>query len=94
MSDARTFSAYGDTFIILRTPPTLLISELARTNTGAPEAVGVIAEFFETVLGPVEYHRFKKASYAYDADSDADEAEQLGQALAAALEAATEVPTK
>ena len=55
----------GDTeHEIKMAPPMLLLSELARTETGDPRALGVISEFFEVVL--VDYPAFKRALYSAD----------------------------
>lgn len=68
-----TIDFAGDTFKIHRKPPTLLLAELARTNSGDPEAMGVLAEFFEVTLGKDEYNRFKRAVYSYDGPEAEDE---------------------
>lgn len=52
----------GVDYGIVRRPPMLLISELGRTSTGDPEAMGVIAEFFDVTLGD-NYRAFKRAVY-------------------------------
>ncbi len=52
----------GVKYGIVRKPNTLLLSELARTGSGDPEALGVFAEFFEVTLGD-NYRAFKKAMY-------------------------------
>ncbi len=55
----------GDqSFEIVSKPDALLLSELARTGTGDPEAFGVIAEFFQFTLGDEGYRAFKKAARA------------------------------
>ena len=77
-----TFDAYGTTFHVARKPPMLLISALARTDEADPEAIAVLYEFFETVMVPAEFRRFKRASYAADEEPDA-----FGAHLRAALEA-------
>lgn len=73
-------------FVILRKPPMLLISEMARTGSGDPEAIGVIAEFFQTVLA--DYAGFKRALYATD---DPDEA--MNDALKTVMEKTLGRPT-
>lgn len=102
-TDAPTFDAFGETFTVHRKPPTLLLSELARTGSGDPNAVGVIAEFFEFVLTqrtapedggePVfdaaEYRRFKRTAYNAAEDEGA-----LAAAVQAALEASFATPTR
>ncbi len=60
----------GKTFPIARKPNALLLSELARTGSGDPEAFGVIAEFLSVTLGPDTYRDFKKAYYASDVADD------------------------
>jgi hypothetical protein len=52
----------GQEFPIAQRPNPLLLSELARTGSGEPEAMAVIADFFENTL--VDYRAFKKAVYA------------------------------
>ncbi len=89
---ARTFEAYGETFIVVRTPPTLLLSELARTGSGDPSAIGVLAEFFEVILGPVEYRRFKRLSYAVE-DPEI-EGDLFQEAFMEAMEAISRVPSE
>jgi hypothetical protein len=59
----------GEEFPIARKPNTLLISELARTGSGDPAAMAVLAEFFELTLGE-EYGRFKRTVYRSDAAAE------------------------
>lgn len=59
----------GESYTIERKPNTLLIAELARTSTEGPEAVGVIADFFQAVLGS-EYPRFRKHFFTSEAAED------------------------
>ncbi len=62
----------GDkTFTIAAKPDALLLSELARTGSGDPEAFGVISEFFEVTLGADNYRAFKKAVRAEALDEEA-----------------------
>lgn len=56
-------------YTIERKPNTLLISELARTGSGDPEAMAVLAEFFEMTLGS-NYPAFKKAFYRSENQDD------------------------
>lgn len=50
------------TFEIVETPDALLLAELARVGSADPEAMAVIAEFFEFTLGgKPAYLAFKKA---------------------------------
>lgn len=66
--------AFDDkTYKVWRKPPTLMLAELARTGTEDPEAVGVLAEFFEITMGKDEYRRFRTAVYTSDLP-DVDEA--------------------
>jgi len=60
----------GVEYPILRKPNSLLLSELARTSSGDPEAMGVFAEFFEATLGDVTYRAFKKAAYRSGAEDE------------------------
>lgn len=60
----------GNTYNVHRKPPTLLLAELARTGSGDPEAVGVLAEFFEVTMGKDEYRRFRRDFYASEASDD------------------------
>lgn len=86
-----TFEFAGETFTIDRKPNPLLMSELARTNSEDPESLGVLAEFFEHVLGPAEFRRFKKVFYAAP---ESDDEETIGDLLAAVIEAAFGRPTE
>ncbi len=70
--DYGTVTFDGVDYTIVRKPNTLLISELARTGSGDPEALAVFADFFQVTLGD-GYQAFKKAIYRSD---DADEAMQ------------------
>ena len=67
-----TFDFADKTFDVIRKPSTLLIAELARTGSGDPEAIGVLAEFFEVTLGKDGYRIFKKAFNEADLDEDQD----------------------
>ena len=57
-------------FTIIEKPDGLLLSELARTGSGDPEAFGVVSEFFEMTLGADDYRRFKKAVRAEKLDNE------------------------
>lgn len=63
----------GVKYPIRRKPSTLLLSELARTTSGDPEALAVFAEFFESTLGRETYRMFKKAVYNADDEVEQDE---------------------
>lgn len=82
VDDAPTYEPVtfrGVTYGIQRKPSTLLLSELARTQSGDPEALGVFAEFFESTLGG-SYRAFKKAVFLSDVDVEMDELyDVLGQ---------------
>lgn len=56
-----TVTFEGVAYKIERKPNTLLISELARTGSGDPEAMAVLAEFFEVTLGS-EYPASRRPS--------------------------------
>lgn len=77
------------TFQIIAKPDALLLSELARTGSGDPEAFGVIAEFFEVTLGKDAYRDFKKAVRA----EGLDETELMGR-LQSVLEQTMGRPTE
>lgn len=76
-----------ESFVIERKPPMLMLSEMARTSTGDPEAVGVIAEFFQTVLA--DYPAFKRALYATE-----DPDEEMSNALQVVMEKTLGRPTE
>ncbi|WP_394620951.1 hypothetical protein JNUCC0626_18210 [Lentzea sp. JNUCC 0626] len=80
----------GVEYSIERKPSTLLVSELARTGSGDPEAMGVFADFFECTLGS-NYPAFKKAVYRSDSD---DVEADLQKALQDVLEKTLGRPTK
>lgn len=63
----------GVEYPIRRKPSTLLLAELARTQSGDPEALGVFAEFFESCLGKETYRAFKKAVFHADDEVEQDE---------------------
>ncbi len=71
--DYGTVTFDGVDYAIVRKPNTLLISELARTGSGDPEALAVFADFFQVTLGDDGYRTFKKAVYRSD---NADEVMQ------------------
>lgn len=62
----------GVKYAVKRRPNTLLLSELARTQTGDPEALGVFAMFFESTLGEA-YPAFRKA--VFTAEDEVEQAE-------------------
>jgi hypothetical protein len=63
-----TFEFAGQTWTIVQKPSTLMIAEFARTESSDdPEAMGIIAEFFDVVLGD-EYPRFRKVAFRSDED--------------------------
>ena len=82
-----TFDYFGQTWEVRRKPNTLLLSELARTDSGDVEAFGVIAEFLEYVLGD-QYKAFKKLYYAADEDTDT-----MGELIRVVLEVSMGRPT-
>lgn len=77
------------TFEIVEKPDALLLSELARTGTGDPEAFGVVAEFFDYTLGADGYRAFKKAARAARLSD-----EQIMSHLQSILEQAMGRPTE
>lgn len=79
----------GVDYPISRKPNTLLLSELARTGSGDPETLGVLAEFFEATLGPETYRAFKRHTYRYDGD-EADILAVVGQVMEKTLGRPTE----
>lgn len=79
----------GEDYPIARKPNTLLISELARTGTGDPETLGVLAEFLEATLGAETYRKFKRHTYRYKGD-DADIIAVIGQVMENTLGRPTE----
>lgn len=62
----------GVKYAVQRKPNTLLLSELARTTSGDPEALAVFAMFFESTLGS-SYPAFRKAVFTADDEVDQDE---------------------
>ena len=74
-------------FVIAKKPPMLLLSELARTSSGSAESIGVISEFFETVIA--DYPAFKRALYATE-DPDTEMSSALESVLAQTLGRPTE----
>lgn len=85
-----TFEFAGEVWTVQRKPNMLLLSELARTDSGDPEALGVIAEFFEHTLG-TEYKRFKKAFYA---SPEADDNEYVGALIGKIVEVSVGRPSE
>jgi len=71
ISDAKnqnpTFEYGGETWEVRRKPPTLMLAELARAETGDAESLSLVAEFFDLVLGD-QYFAFKKKVYADEED--------------------------
>lgn len=65
-----TIDFAGESYSILRKPSTLLLAELARTDNGDPNAVAVIADFFEATLGRDAYSKFKRAVFFSDEAGD------------------------
>lgn len=84
-----TFTAFDREWTIVKRPPPLLLAEMARTQTGSPEAIGVVVDFFEVLLGKEQYQReFRWAFFdAYDGND-----ELLGDVIGAALGAAVGRP--
>ena len=79
----------GTDYVIARKPNPLLISELARTGSGDPEALGVIAEFFQNVLA--DYPAFKKAVYTSETEVGQEE---LSDVLSQVMEKTLGRPTE
>ena len=80
-----TFKAMGREWLIVKKPPPLLLAEMARTGTQGPEAIGVVVDFFEVILGKEQYAREFRWAF-FDAYDGTDEF--LGDVMGAALEAA------
>jgi hypothetical protein len=79
----------GVEYPISRKPNTILISELARTGSGDPESLGVLAEFFEATLGADTYRSFKRHTYRFDGD-DSEILGVIGQVMEKTLGRPTE----
>ncbi len=80
----------GVEYVIERKPNTLLLSELARTGSGDPEALGIFAEFFEVTLGDTQYRKFRKAMFRTASEDD----EALQKLLQEILEKTLGRPTE
>lgn len=70
----------GQSFDIVRKPSTLLLAELARTDSGNPEAISVLADFFDLTLGD-GYGRFKRAVYTSEQDDTEPLLDLVGQVI-------------
>jgi hypothetical protein len=79
----------GVEYPVARKPNSILLSELARTGTGDPESMGVLAEFFEATLGDKTYRDFKRHTYRYDGD-ESDVLAVVGQIMENTLGRPTE----
>lgn len=81
----------GVEYAIERKPNTLLLAELARTQSGDPEALGVLADFFESCLGKETYREFKRAVFYAEDEVKQDELfEGLNEIIEATLGRPTE----
>lgn len=61
-----TFEFAGETWTIVKKPNMLMLAEFARTETSDdPAALGILADFFESVLGE-QYPHFRKVVFAGD----------------------------
>jgi len=88
--DFGTATFNGVEYKIAKMPNPLLLSELGRVGSGDPEAMGVIAEFFENTL--TDYRSFKKA--VYTAPSELADEEALMGVLQEILEKTMGRPTE
>jgi hypothetical protein len=79
----------GTEFAIARKPNPLLISELAQMGSGDPEALGVIAEFFQNTLA--DYAAFKRAVYTSETEVGQEE---LSAVLSQVMEKTLGRPTQ
>ena len=90
----KTFKYADEVFVISRKPNALLLSELSGTEAdGGAEALALLSEFFETVLGATEYRRFRRV-FADSLDSDDEGFDKLGEVLREAIEACFGRPTQ
>lgn len=77
-------------FPVVRKPSSLLLAELARAeSTDDPEAIAVLADFFEFTLGDSNYRTFKRHAMRAGADDDA-----LREAMKDVLEGTLGRPTE
>ena len=81
----------GVEYAITRKPSTLLLSELARTTSGDPEALAVFAEFFESTLGKETYRAFKR--HVFNAEEEVGQ-DELFEVLQAIMENSLARPTE
>jgi hypothetical protein len=79
----------GVEYAIVHKPNTLMISEMSRIGSDDPEAIGIIAEFFEVTLGD-NYKAFRKAAYRSPNGTD----ERLAQLLQEVVEKSLGRPTQ
>ena len=86
-----TFDFNGKTYDVVRKPSSLLLAELARVGSGDPEAIGVLAEFFEVTMGREGYQAFRRDFYAAEVE---DDSEVLMALLSEVLEKALGRPTE
>lgn len=84
-----TFSYEGETFEVIRKPGPLLLAEMARTHSNDPDAMAVLADFFEVVLGRDAYRgKFRPLAYA------AKDPDSVYTAVGDAIQAAAGRPTE
>lgn len=64
-----TFEYGGETWEVRAKAPTLMLAEFARTDSGDAEAMSVLADFFELVLGD-QYRAFRTKVYKSGNDDE------------------------
>lgn len=84
-----TFEFHGETYTVEKRPNPLLLAEMARTDSDDPEALGVIADFFELTLGKEQYRTFRRNFYALEDE----EGLALSEVITLVMEAAFGRPT-
>lgn len=84
----------GTEFEVVKRPSSLLLAEMARTESAGPEALGTIAEFLEHTLGKVGYGAFKRQFHAQEFDTLEDEMGAIQDIISQVCEVTLGRPTE
>ena len=87
-----TFEMFGQTWEVLRKPPSLMIARLGRIDEDDPQAIGVLDQLIEHALGADQHKQFLNAYFAA-APADGDDQELFSETMTHILTASVGRPT-
>ena len=88
-----TFAMFGQTWNVVKKPPTMMLSKLGTVRVGSPQAFEVVYQVAKHVLGPDQIGAFESAWFDAAPD-DGDDSALIAELLQEIMGAAYGRPTQ